>query len=129
MKTISYKLSFNLLFSLVLAALLVLSSFAFASCKPESESEPHAIPKCHFVAKVTEVGETQLFVTVINKSTSGLGNGSPVYVSTNFDGYAAPAVGDYIIVEYDTMVQEIYPPVVPNVFAIIQCDANGNPLN
>ena len=31
-------------------------------------------------------------------------------------------------VEYDTMVQELYPPIVPNVFSITKCDANGNPL-
>ena len=126
MKTISYKLSFNLLFSLILAALLVLSSFAFASCKPESE--PHAIPNCHFVAKVTEVKDGQLYVTVINAGWSSLKEGTPAYVSTNFDGYLAPAVGDFVIVEYDSMVQEIYPPIVPNVFSITKCDANGNPL-
>ena len=128
MKTISYKLSFNLLFSLVLATLLVLSSFAFASCKPESDSEPHAIPNCYFVAKVTEVKDGQLYVTVINAGWSSLKEGTPAYVSTNFDGYVAPAVGDFVIVEYDSMVQEIYPPIVPNVFSITKCDADGYPL-
>lgn len=113
----------NKSFVFFLAILLTLPLFCLASCKPQPE------PSACFVAKVTEVGETQLFVTVIDKSTSGLGNGTPVYVSTNFDGYTAPAVGDYVIVKFDSMVQEIYPPVVPNVFAIIQCDANGNPLN
>ena len=106
-----------------LALLVAVGMLCFTSCKPQPE------PSACFVAKVTEVGETQLFVTVIDKSTSGLGNGTPVYVSTNFDGYTAPAVGDYVIVKFDSMVQEIYPPIVPNVFAIIQCDANGNPLN
>lgn len=125
MKTISYKLSFNLLFSLVLAALLVLSSFAFASCKPEPE---HVIPNCHFVAKVIEVKDGQLYVTVINAGWSSLKEGTPAYVSTNFDGYVAPAVGDFVIVEYDSMVQEIYPPIVPNVYKITKCDANGYPL-
>ena len=125
MKTISYKLSFNLLFSLVLAALLVLSSFAFASCKPE----PDILPNARFVAKVTEVKEGQLFVTVIDKGNSSLGNGTPVYVSTNFEGYAAPAVGDYVIVEYNHVVQELYPPILPHVFSITKCDANGNPLS
>lgn len=113
----------NQIFCLALVTLLILPLLCFASCKPQPE------PSACFVAKVTEVGETQLFVTVIDKSTSGLGNGTPVYVSTNFDGYTAPAVGDYVIVKFDSMVQEIYPPIVPNVFAIIQCDANGNPLN
>ena len=125
MKTISHKLSFNLLFSLVLAALLVLSSFAFASCKPEPE---HVIPNCYFVAKVTEAKDGQLYVTVIDAGWSSLKEGTPAYVSTNFDGYVAPAVGDFVIVEYDSMVQEIYPPIIPNVYKITKCDADGNPL-
>lgn len=105
--------------------LLVLPLCFLASCKPKPE---HVIPNCYFVAKVTEVGDTQLFVTVINAGWSSLKDGTPAYVSTDFDGYVAPAVGDYVIVEYDSMVQEIYPPIVPNVFSITKCDANGNPL-
>ena len=113
------------LFSLVLAVLLVLPLWFLASCKPKPE---HVIPNCHFVAKVTEVKEGQLFVTVINAGWSSLKDGTPAYVSTDFDGYVAPAPGDYVIVEYDSMVQELYPPIVPNVFSITKCDANGNPL-
>ena len=114
----------NKILYLLLAALFVLSLVCFASCKPQ----PDILPNARFVAKVTEVGETQLFVTVIDKGTSGLGNGTPVYVSTNFEGYTAPAVGDYVIVQFDSMVQEIYPPIVPNVFSITRSDANGNPI-
>ncbi|MBQ3015047.1 MAG: hypothetical protein IJD75_07940 [Clostridia bacterium] len=113
------------LFSLVLAVLLVLPLCFLVSCKPKPE---HVIPNCHFVAKVTEVKEGQLFVTVINAGWSSLKDGTPAYVSTDFDGYVAPAPGDYVIVEYDSMVQELYPPIVPNVFSITKCDANGNPL-
>lgn len=112
----------NTLFCLVLAVLLVLPLFCFASCEPIPD------PSAHFVAKVTEVGETRLFVTVIDKGTSSLQNGSPAYVSIDFNGYTSVAVGDFIIVEYDTMVQEIYPPIIPNVFSITKADANGNPL-
>ena len=109
-------------FVFILAILLILPLLCLASCKPKP------IPNAHFVAKVTEVRETKLFVTVIDKGTSSLGNGTPAYVSTDFEGYTAVAVGDYIIVEYDTMVQEIYPPIIPNVFSITRCDSNGNPL-
>ena len=112
----------NKILSLLLAVVFVFSLVGFASCKPKP------IPNAHFVAKVTEVGDAQLFVTVIDKGTSSLGNGTPAYVSTDFEGYTAVSVGDYIIVEYDTMVQELYPPIVPNVFSITKCDANGNPL-
>ena len=112
----------NKIFALLLATLFVLSLFSFVSC----EQKP--TPPAHFVAKVTEIHEKQLFVTVIDKGTSGLQNGTPVYVSTNFEGYTAPLVGDYILVEFDSMVQEIYPPIVPNVFSITKADANGNPL-
>lgn len=113
----------NKFLALTLALLLVASMLCFASCRPKPD------PSAYFVAKVTEVHEKQLYVTVIDKGTSSLGNGTPAYVSTDFEDYTARAVGDFIIVEYDTMVQEIYPPIIPNVFTIIQCDANGNPLN
>ena len=112
----------NKILTLCLAVLLVLPLCFLASCRPKP------IPNCHFVAKVTEVHEKQLFVTVIDQCTSSLENGTPAYVSTDFEGYTAVSVGDYMIVEYDTMVQELYPPIVPNVFSIIKCDANGNPL-
>ena len=112
----------NKIFALSLVVLLILPLCFLASCKPKP------IPNAHFMAKVTEVGDAQLFVTVIDKGTSGLENGTPAYVSTDFEGYTTVSVGDYIIVEYDTMVQELYPPIVPNVFSITRCDSNGNPL-
>ena len=112
----------NRILCLTLCILLVLPLCFLASCRPKPD------PSAYFVAKVTEVHEKQLFVTVIDQCTSSLGNGTPAYVSTSFAGYVAPAVGDYVIVEYDSMVQEIYPPIVPNVFSITKCDANGNPL-
>ena len=108
----------NKIFALSLAILLVLLLCFFASCRPKPD------PSAYFVAKVTEVHEKQLFVTVIDQCTSSLENGTPAYVSTDFEGYTAVSVGDYIIVEYDTMVQELYPPIVPNVFSITKCDAN-----
>ena len=114
----------NKIFALLLAALFVLSLVCFASCKPQ----PDILPNARFVAKVTEVNEGQLFVTVIDKGSSGLGNGTPAYVSTNFEDYVAPAVGDYVIVEYNHVVQELYPPILPHVFSITKCDADGNPL-
>ncbi len=115
----------NKILALTLALLLIVPLLCFASCKPEPE---HVIPNCHFVAKVIEVKDGQLYVTVINAGWSSLKEGTPAYVSTNFDGYIAPAVGDFVIVEYDSMVQEIYPPIVPNVYKITKCDADGNPL-
>lgn len=116
------------IFPLILAVLMIVPLLCFASCKPEPEQPEHVIPNCYFVAKVTEVKDGQLYVTVINAGWSSLKEGTPAYVSTNFDGYVAPAVGDFVIVEYDSMVQEIYPPIVPNVFSITKCDANGYPL-
>ena len=114
----------NKIFALLLAVLFVLSLFSFASC----EQKPKPTPPAHFVAKVTEVHEKQLFVTVIDKGTSGLQNGTPAYVSIPSGNSETFAVGDCVIVDFDSMVQEIYPPIVPNVFYITKCDANGNPL-
>ena len=115
----------NTLFALALTVLIVLPLLCLVSCKPTLDPQDQSV---QFLAKVTEVGDTQLFVTVIDKGTSGLQNGTPAYVSTNFEGYFAPAVGDYIIVEFDSMIQEIYPPIIPNIFSITKADANGNPL-
>ena len=70
------------------------------------------------VGRLISIKETKIEGLVLNDT--------PVYVSTNFDGYVAPAVGDYVIVEYNHVVQEIYPPILPHVFSIIPCDSNGN---
>jgi hypothetical protein len=113
---------------LTAALLFVLPLLCFTACELNFGAKPDILPNARFVAKVTEVKEGQLFVTVIDKGTSSLENGTPAYVSTNFEGYTAPAVGDYVIVQYDSMVQEIYPPILPHVFSITKCDANGNPL-
>ena len=110
----------------IFAILLIASLTCFASCKRDSTDNLEK--SAYFVAKVTEVREKKLFVTIVQKGTSSLTEGIPAYVSTNFEGYTACSVGDYIIVEYDTMVQEMYPPIVPNVFSITKADANGNPL-
>lgn len=111
-------------FRIILALLALVSVLCFASCKPQLD----ILPNARFVAKVTEVSDGQVLVTVIDKGTSSLANDTPVYVSTNFEGYVAPAVGDYVIVEYNHVVQEIYPPILPHVFSITKCDSNGNPL-
>lgn len=127
----------NRVFSFALAILLILPLLCLTACelnfgaKPNNESQTNPnsqVRSAQFVARVKEIHEKQLFVEVIQSGTSNLGENSPVYVSTNFEGYTTVAVGDYIIVVYDTMVQEIYPPIVPNVFSITKCDANGNPL-
>lgn len=111
-------------FRIILAVLALATVLCFASCKPQLD----ILPNARFVAKVTEVSDGQVFVTVIDKGTSSLANDTPVYVSTNFEGYVAPAVGDCVIVEYNHVVQEIYPPILPHVFSITKCDSNGNPL-
>ena len=107
------------IFPLILAVLMIVPLLCFASCNPKPT------PPTHFVAKVTEVGETQLFVTIIDKGTSGLENGTPAYVSIPSGNSVTFVAGDYVIVDFDSMVQEIYPPIVPNVFYITKCDANG----
>lgn len=86
------------------------------------------IPPCTFVAKVVEVHEKQLFVTVTNSGWSSLTEGTPAYVSIPSNDSQTFAVGDYVIVDFDSMVQEIYPPIVPNVYTITKCDSDGNLL-
>ena len=72
----------------------------------------------YFVAKVTEVNEGHLFVEVTDNGSSSLRKGTTAHVSTNFDGYTECAVGDSIRIEFDGLMQEVYPPIIPNVIAI-----------
>ena len=92
------------------------------------ENPLSVIPPCTFVAKVVEVYEKQLFVTVTNSGWSSLKEGTPAYVSIPQNNSETFVVGDYVIVDFDSMVQEIYPPIVPNVYTITKCDSNGNLL-
>ena len=115
----------NTLFSLTVTVLLILPLLCFASCEPAVDQQNQS---AQFLAKVTEVSETQLFVTVIDKGTSGLQNGTPAYVSIPSGNSETFVVGDYVVVDFDSMVQEIYPPIVPNVFSITKTDTNGIPL-
>ena len=71
-----------------------------------------------FVAKVTEINEGYLLVEVSDNGSTSLGEGTIVHVSTNFDGYTECAVGDSIRIEFDSVIQELYPPIIPNVVAI-----------
>ena len=115
----------NIFLFVLLSLLLLPSLFSLASCKPEPDS---VIPPCTFVAKVVEVHEKQLFVTVTNSGWSSLTEGTPAYVTIPQNDSQAFAVGDYVIVDFDSMVQEIYPPIVPNVYTITKCDSDGNLL-
>lgn len=72
----------------------------------------------YFTATVTEVHESSLLVEITDTGSTSLGEGTPVHVSTNFDGYTECAVGDSIQIEFDGMIQELYPPIIPGVTAI-----------
>ena len=116
------------LLPLLLMATLLLSC-CLTACNPTPDENPlSVIPPCTFVAKVVEVYEKQLFVTVINSGWSSLKEGTPAYVSIPQNNSETFVVGDYVIVDFDSMVQEIYPPIVPNVYTITKCDSNGNLL-
>lgn len=71
-----------------------------------------------FIAKITEVNESSLLVEVTDKGSTALNRGTAAYVSTAFDAYVACAVGDSIRVEFDGLIQEVYPLIIPNVISI-----------
>ena len=98
----------------ILALICVLGLVGCNSRKDNNLNETSAF----FDAKVTEVNEGHLFVEVTDKGSTSLGEGTTVHVSTNFDGYTECAVGDSIRIEFDGLIQELYPPIIPNVVAI-----------
>ena len=101
-------------FLLLLVMILV---FLLVGCDlADEESVNEASP--YFVAKVTDVYEGSLGVEIIDKGSSSLGEGSPAQVSTRFEGYNECSVGDTVQVEFDGVIQEIYPPIIPNVISI-----------
>ena len=71
-----------------------------------------------FIAKITEVNESSLLVEVIDGGSTAFYKGTEVCVSTAFDAYVVCAVGDSIRVEFDGLIQEVYPLVIPNVISI-----------
>ena len=57
-------------------------------------------------------------VEVTDNGSSSLREGTAAHVSTDLDGYTGYTVGDSIRIEFDGMIQELYPPIIPNVVSI-----------
>lgn len=96
--------------------LAVICILALCSCVGnETSSDGTAV---YFIAKVTEAGEKHLMTEVTDPGTTALTEGTPVHVSTDFDGYTGCETGTTVRVEFDGMIQELYPPIIPNVFSI-----------
>lgn len=98
----------------VLALICLLGAAGCASSKDDNINETSVF----FVATVTEVNEGSLLVEVTDSGSTSLKEGTAAHVSTNFDGYIGCAVGDSIRIVFDGMIQELYPPIIPNVIAI-----------
>lgn len=85
------------------------------SCGGETSHDDTAV---YFEAKVTEVGEGHLMAEITDQGSTSLASATPVHVSTNFEGYTGCEKGDTIRVMFDGMIQELYPPIIPNVISI-----------
>jgi len=77
-----------------------------------------ADPTAFFMAKITEVRDERLFAEVTDSGSTSLEVGTPVYVSTDFEGYTECAAGEVVRVDFNTVIQESYPPIIPYVTAI-----------
>ena len=93
----------------------VICLFSLFGCTIKKSSTD---PTAFFIAKITEVIDGRLFVEVTNSGSTALEVGTPVYVSTNFEGYTEHAAGEVIRVEFNTVIQESYPPIIPYVTSI-----------
>lgn len=74
-----------------------------------------------FRAKVTEVYDGSLLVTPQDKEGSQIAD--QIVVTIPKDCVESFSVDDWIHVEYDGMVQELYPPILPNVSKIWKLNA------
>ncbi len=92
-----------------------------AACVPAGDVSPEAM-QAFFEASVVEVYEGSLFVEVTQSGNSSLPEGTPVYVSANYDGCPRCEEGDRIRVTFDSRIEELYPPRVPGVLAIEKTD-------
>ena len=88
---------------------------ALCSCGWKTSHDDTAV---YFEAKVTEVGEGHLMAEITDQGSTSLAPDTPVHVSTNFEGYTGCETGDTIRVTFDGMIQELYPPIIPNVTTI-----------
>ena len=102
--------------------LITIFVFTLIGCNSSEEisSDEPSSNECSylFIAKVTEAHEGILEVEVTDKGNTSLAEGTPVHVSTRFEGYTECSVGDTVQVVFDGMIQEIYPPILPNVTSI-----------
>ena len=97
--------------------LALVCMLGFVGCNASKDNHLNET-SVYFIAKVTEVKEGYLFVEVTNNGSTSLREGTTAHVSTNFDGYTECVVGDNIRIEFDGLMQEVYPPIIPNVIAI-----------
>ena len=101
----------------LISILALIFAVGLVGCHAGKENTPEETA-AYFTATVTEVHEGSLLVEITDNGSTSLGEGTPVHVSTNFDGYTECAAGDSIRVEFDGMIQELYPPIIPGVTAI-----------
>lgn len=98
----------------LMTLICLFSLFGCTAKEPAASSDPTA----YFIAKITEVSDGRLFAEVTDSGITALEIGTPVYVSTDFEGYTERTAGEVIRVEFNTVIQESYPPIIPYVTAI-----------
>ena len=101
----------------ILSVLVSICMLGTSGCGLNKEHNVNVTP-VFFVATVTEVNEGSLLVEVTDNGSTSLREGTAAHVSTDLDGYTGCAVGDSIRIEFDGMIQELYPPIIPNVISI-----------
>ena len=99
--------------------LLVACVFSLCACWTSPKDSGDAM-QMYFEARVTELHEERLLAEVTEKGDTALEPGTPVYVVTTFEGYKPCDVGDVIRVEFNSVIQESYPPIIPYVTNIVK---------
>lgn len=100
-----------------LLLLVCMLAVSFAACRAEAPSETEdkiglAAEGAHFSAKVIDIGENSLLLEITNGETSGISEGSEVWVSAREEtavDYGSYAKGDTVRVYFDGTAMESYP--------------------
>ena len=112
----------------LLLTLVCLVTLVACNTNSDTQSQNNAKP-AYFVGKVTEIHEAYCLVEVTDAGNYGhLAVGTPVHVKTEIENCPDFVVGDCLKITFDGTVQELYPPIIPNVSAINKTDSTGNSI-
>ncbi len=109
---------------IIAVVLIFICVFSFTSCQPKNEGKDILEP--HFTGRVVEKYEKSCLVEVTDIGNGHLAVGDKVVVSTDVKNCPQFDTDDLLIIVFDGMVAETYPPQIFHVSSITKTEANAN---